>query len=200
MDAVSPGLENPTTADAYVIRGNPDVDTEHAGEYDKFYDDVKRHLESKGLTAEIDPGLPETQPPGGKYWIGHSRGADRLRFAPDGVKTLRLDDYEPAETRAQQQAEYQKLFQQLGVGDVVDIPLDQRPHIAEDLVAYEILGEPIFFKIVQTFVDMYKTKYVGWESIPDIVAVGLDNGTDGRPYSKEQILDEMRDPGRWEGD
>jgi hypothetical protein len=152
MDAVSPGLENPTTADAYVIRGNPDVDTEHAGEYDKFYDDVKRHLESKGLTAEID------------------------------------------------QAEYQKLFQQLGVGDVVDIPLDQRPHIAEDLVAYEILGEPIFFKIVQTFVDMYKTKYVGWESIPDIVAVGLDNGTDGRPYSKEQILDEMRDPGRWEGD
>ena len=36
-------------ADAYIITGNPAVDAEHADQYAKFYDSVKKHVESLGL-------------------------------------------------------------------------------------------------------------------------------------------------------
>ena len=114
-------------ADVYIIRGNPDVDTEHAAEYDAFYDAIKKDVEARGLTAEFDPGLAYTSPPGGKYWIGHSRGVSRLDYAPENVQTLALDDYEPAEARQLQAEQYQKLFKELGHTDVASIPVDQRP-------------------------------------------------------------------------
>jgi superfamily II DNA or RNA helicase len=114
-------------ADVYIIRGNPDVDTGHAAEYEAFYDAIKKNVEARGLTAEFDPGLAYTSPPGGKYWIGHSRGVSRLDYAPENVQTLALDDYEPADTRRVQAARYQKLFKELGHTNIADIPVDQRP-------------------------------------------------------------------------
>jgi superfamily II DNA or RNA helicase len=113
-------------ADVYIIRGNPGVDTEHAAEYDAFYDAIKKNVEARGLTAEFDPGLAYTSPPGGKYWIAHSRGKSRLRGAPKNVQTLALDDYEPAEARQRQAEHNQKMFKALGVTNVAGIPRDQR--------------------------------------------------------------------------
>lgn len=114
-------------ADAYIIRGNPEVMGEDAAKYDDFYNAIKQHIESKGLTADFDPGLDHTLPPGGKYWLGHSRGQSRLPYAPAGVQTLRLDDSEPEEIRQAQQSKYDELFQQLGVSRIADVPMEQRP-------------------------------------------------------------------------
>lgn len=84
------------SADAYVIKGNPKAMEADPAAYDAFYNAVKKYMEDQGVSTDFDAGEPHTQPPGGRYWIGHSRGADRLRFAPEGVRTLRLDDYEAA--------------------------------------------------------------------------------------------------------
>jgi len=51
---------------------------------------------------------------------------------------------------------------------------------------------------------MYKSAYLGWESIPDLVVVGSERDygappVDRRPYRREQIEHEMHDPGRWKG-
>lgn len=86
--------ENATpVADAYIIKGNPKIVTNDP-RYDAFYSLIKQRLEGKGLSVGFDPGEEYTVPPGGKYWLGHSRGLSRLRHAPAGVATLRLDDYE----------------------------------------------------------------------------------------------------------
>ena len=127
--AEDPQLEkqNSEIPDAYIIKGNPDADPENAKNYADFYDAVKKHVESRGLTAAFDEGLAHTAPNGGKYWIGHSRGVDRLKFAPPTVKTLALDDYEPEEAKQQQNAAYGKLFQELGVSNIADVPIERRP-------------------------------------------------------------------------
>jgi hypothetical protein len=117
----------PAAADAYIIKGNPEVMKNNMEDYDKFYNSVADVLKAKGMTVAFDAGEPDTLPPGGKLWVGHSRGADRLRFAPKGVSTLRLDDYEPQETRDAQSAAYSKLMQDLGVKSIAEIPVDKRP-------------------------------------------------------------------------
>jgi 8-oxo-dGTP pyrophosphatase MutT (NUDIX family) len=121
-------LSTASPADVYIIRGNPDADPENVGKYDAFYNNVKDHVSSLGYSAEFDSGLPNTVPPGGKFWLGHSRGGDRLRFAPQhGASALRLDDYEPDATRETQNAAYKKLFTQLGVARIADVPVSLRP-------------------------------------------------------------------------
>jgi len=114
-------------ADVYIIRGNKDVIGDDVGSYDTFYDSIKKHVEGLGYKAEFDNGEPNTTPPGGKFWLGHSRGKDRLRFAPKGVGTLRLDDYEPQEVRDAETALYDKLFKQFGVDNVAGVPVAFRP-------------------------------------------------------------------------
>jgi hypothetical protein len=116
-----------TTADVYIIKGNPDVDTANADKYDAFYNQVAGVVNQAGLTSAFDPGLGGTLPPGGKIWIGHSRGADRLRFAPSGVATIRLDDFEPEESRLRQQRAYDELFKQHGYKNIAEVPLAMRP-------------------------------------------------------------------------
>jgi hypothetical protein len=66
-------------------------------------------------------------PPGGKLWIGHSRGGDRLRFAPKGVATLRLDDFEPVEARERQRLAYEQLFASHGFKNIAEVPPHMRP-------------------------------------------------------------------------
>ncbi len=46
-----------------------------------FYNDLGEFLMTLGFSVSYDPGEPHTLPKAANLWIGHSRGADRLRFA-----------------------------------------------------------------------------------------------------------------------
>lgn len=131
-------IESPEVS---VIMGNPaqpddPEDKEWTGtiadfspEYQQFYMDVVNYIKNRGYTVALDPGLEyEDDPLGTIAWIGHSRGVSRLRFAEDaGVEALVLDDYEPEETRRQQEEEYERLFEELGVDTIADVPMNLRP-------------------------------------------------------------------------
>jgi hypothetical protein len=119
-------MEVPATPDAYIIKGNPEVMGEDKPKYDAFYNSVADVLKAKGLSVGFDDGLAHTLPPGGKYWVGHSRGIGRLRFAPEGVKTLRLDDFEPEETRRANEESAAKVMKELGVSSFADVPVAKR--------------------------------------------------------------------------
>lgn len=72
---------------AVVIKGNPKY-VKNNPKADRYYNEIKDYLEQKGYEVSFDPGKPYTQPEDADLWIGHSRGVDRLRFAPSGTKTL----------------------------------------------------------------------------------------------------------------
>lgn len=74
---------------AVIIKGNPKFISNNP-KADAFYQQLRKHLEGLNYTVSDDPGEPYTEPPPANLWIGHSRGADRLRFAPKGVRTLAL--------------------------------------------------------------------------------------------------------------
>jgi GNAT superfamily N-acetyltransferase/2'-5' RNA ligase len=71
-----------------IIKGNPKYITGNKKAV-AFYMDLKKRLEDEGYEVGFDAGEPYTTPSNDDYaWIGHSRGTDRLRFAPDTVRTL----------------------------------------------------------------------------------------------------------------
>ena len=74
---------------AVLVTGNPKHITgnPHAK---AFYDQVHQALEQQGYEVSRDPGAPYTQPKPADLWVGHSMGVDRLRFAPEGTRTIAL--------------------------------------------------------------------------------------------------------------
>jgi len=74
---------------AVIVKGNPEYVADNPKAAD-FYAKLQAWLESKGYTVGTDPGEPYTEPPAADLWVGHSRGADRLRFAPEGTRTLSI--------------------------------------------------------------------------------------------------------------
>jgi hypothetical protein len=73
-----------------IVKGNPKY-VEGNKDADKFYAAIQTLLEEKGYRVAQDPGAEYTSPPEDDYaWIGHSRGVDRLRFAPKGMRTIGL--------------------------------------------------------------------------------------------------------------
>lgn len=78
---------------AVIIKGNPEhiQDNELA---DKFYGDLEGLLGQSGYSVQFDAGEPKTEPPAADLWVGHSRGGDRLRFAPPTTRTVRVDDFQ----------------------------------------------------------------------------------------------------------
>ena len=75
---------------AIIIKGNPKyLNTPHA---DKFYNDVADHLKGHGYSVSFDSGEAHTIPESADLWVGHSRGAGRLKYAPAGTKTIALGD------------------------------------------------------------------------------------------------------------
>ncbi len=66
---------------AIIIKGNPKLVNGNISA-DIFYNELKSFLESLDYDVSFDPGEPYTSPPPAGLWIGHSRGSDRLRFAP----------------------------------------------------------------------------------------------------------------------
>lgn len=78
---------------AIIVKGNPKyLNNEKVKPLaEALYAEIKKILEEKGYAVEFDAGKEYTQPrEGAAVWIGHSRGIDRLRFAPKGVKTIEL--------------------------------------------------------------------------------------------------------------
>lgn len=93
--------KNPFTQLAIIIKGNPKYLRNHKVKpmAEKFYAEIKQLLEAKGYEVEFDPGKPYTLPKiFAAVWIGHSRGIDRLRFAPQRVKTIALQTQDHTKT------------------------------------------------------------------------------------------------------
>src|SRR5579884_3801285 len=74
---------------AVIIKGNPKF-IRNNPVAESFYAEIKEFLEKLGFEVIFSSGQPYTSPPAADLWIGHSRGVDRLRFAPSGTKTLAL--------------------------------------------------------------------------------------------------------------
>ncbi len=72
---------------AVIIKGNPALvnNNERA---DIFYKELASFLEQLGFSVKFDFGEPHTTPPPADLWVGHSRGSDRLRFAPPETLTI----------------------------------------------------------------------------------------------------------------
>lgn len=85
MDEVTPP-SNPT---AVIIRGNPKFVTGNPAA-EKFYAKLQKYMEQQGYAVSQDAGEPHTTPPPANVWLGHSRGVDRFRFAPEGTRTIGL--------------------------------------------------------------------------------------------------------------
>jgi hypothetical protein len=74
---------------AIIIKGNPKY-TKDNPSAEQFYSSVKSYLESLGYRVQFDAGEPHTEPPKADLWVGHSRGVDRLPYAPEGTRTVAL--------------------------------------------------------------------------------------------------------------
>lgn len=60
-----------------------------------FYGEITDLLKSRGYCVKEDAGLDYTVPSDADLWIAHSRGMDRLRWAPPATVVVRIDDYLP---------------------------------------------------------------------------------------------------------
>lgn len=80
---------------AVVIRGNPKFTAGNPAAAE-FYSALAKVLAAQGYAVSEDAGEPYTVPAGdAAVWVGHSRGADRLRFAPPGVRTVAVGSNRP---------------------------------------------------------------------------------------------------------
>lgn len=114
---------------AVIIKGNPYyVSRAEKAAYDKFYAEVRSILLDSGFSQVVfDAGEPYTTPPKADLWVGHSRGGDRLRFAPEGTKTLRLDDYENSEAQDRYNRKLTREMRARGYTKLSDFPVEERP-------------------------------------------------------------------------
>jgi superfamily II DNA or RNA helicase len=74
---------------AVIIRGNPKFIADNPAAED-FYAKLQKHMEQQGYSVTQDAGEPKTVPAAANVWLGHSRGVDRFRFAPEGTRTIGL--------------------------------------------------------------------------------------------------------------
>jgi hypothetical protein len=74
---------------AVIIKGNPKYIRSNP-DADRFYEELSAHLRDNGYDVSFDAGKPYTTPPLADLWVGHSRGADRLRFAPETTQTVAI--------------------------------------------------------------------------------------------------------------
>jgi hypothetical protein len=82
---------------AVIVKGNPKyLNDPHVKPLaEAFYSEIQSLLEERGFEVTFDAGEPMTSPnETAAVWIGHSRGIDRLRFAPLSVMTVELETKE----------------------------------------------------------------------------------------------------------
>ena len=78
---------------AVIVQGNPKYLNEPSVAIvaQNFYNSIKSRLEAKGFEVILDAGEPYTLPPSeAQVWLGHSRGQDRLDYAPEHIQTIYL--------------------------------------------------------------------------------------------------------------
>ena len=78
---------------AIIIKGNPKyLDNPAVQDLARtFYGNIEATLESNGFRVEYDAGEPYTTPKDAAVWVAHSRGIDRIQYAPAGVLTVALE-------------------------------------------------------------------------------------------------------------
>jgi superfamily II DNA or RNA helicase/RimJ/RimL family protein N-acetyltransferase len=124
-----PGRPEPAPQrSAVIIKGNPAY-IEGNQEADQFYGDLADALKERGFSVDFDAGTPFTSPAAADLWVGHSRGADRLQYAPEGTATISLGPLEHERSRARH-AETRARAEALGV-PYPELPLDERTPVAE---------------------------------------------------------------------
>lgn len=80
------GINRPPMT-AVIIKGNPKyIDGNPLAT--AFYNEIRSYLLNLGYTVSMDPGEPFTQPIDADLWIGHSRGCDRLQYAPSTTHVI----------------------------------------------------------------------------------------------------------------
>jgi hypothetical protein len=83
-----------TARTAVLVTGNPKF-IEGNDQAEAFYRRVAKYLTALGYETTRDPGLPHTMPTPADLWVGHSRGADRFRFAPEGQRHVAFGSSQP---------------------------------------------------------------------------------------------------------
>jgi hypothetical protein len=121
---------------AVIIKGSPRY-IENNPKADKFYEELAKILSNSGYETSYDAGEPYTIPDEtAQLWIAHSRGQDRLQYAPESVKTLAIDQYEH---RAKERREInRKLMEAAGAKSWAEWedrpdPPDEHYQITDDL-------------------------------------------------------------------
>lgn len=113
--------ELPKRKRAIIIKGNPKF-TLDSNEAENFYNNIANHLGSRGYDISFDPGEPHTVPDEtADLWIGHSRGADRLRFAKPTTATFDTSPYEHEKARIHALEQLQ-LAKALGFNSINELP------------------------------------------------------------------------------
>lgn len=73
---------------AVIIKGNTKRITPQI--YKGIYEDLKKILEEMNIQVSLSESEPYTTPPFADIWIAHSRGVDRLQFAPKKTLTIKM--------------------------------------------------------------------------------------------------------------
>lgn len=123
-------ISGKSTPRAVIVKGNPHY-VEGNPKADAFYKELADLVRSNGYEPSFDAGEPNTSPDeSAALWVGHSRGQDRLRFAPKGVKTLAVDQFEHrAKERREENA---KLMEAAGYKSWAEWPVETRPAPADE--------------------------------------------------------------------
>lgn len=67
-----------------IIKGNPEKMVGQEKRADDYYRAIADYIKNKGYCVRFDEGKPHTCPDlDVAFWIGHSRGADRIVCVPD---------------------------------------------------------------------------------------------------------------------
>ena len=130
-DTISAAVSKPS---AVIVTGNPDHPTAKnvtKKTVSAFHSKLKRILESEGLDVSFDPGLQHTEPKKADVWMGHSRGADRLRFAPKNTLGIPIGSSRPGAVNHPQDQKWMDDYERdvLKGRSFKDIPVAERPPV-----------------------------------------------------------------------
>ena len=152
---------------AVIIKGNPyylEQGPDTAG-YAAYYKDIENELRSAGYDDVVyDRGEPMTLPPPADLWVGHSRGASRLRFAPKGTKTLNITEYEDGIN--EYKAKILKEMRKRGYSSVAEFPVEERPRPGREHFTLTQRGRDALRKQASAPRD-YKREYRLFHSSPE---------------------------------
>lgn len=126
-------IKQPT---AVIVKGN----AEHLAEsgiakktISDFHGKLKKILQSEGYKVSFDPGLPQTSPKKADIWVGHSRGADRLRFAPKGTLGVPVGSDRPGAINHPVDKRWMNQAKKTMKGrNWADVPVKERPPIPKE--------------------------------------------------------------------